>query len=175
MDGRRAYCVVERSDGVRYQISEGIASSAVPHDLVHFVAERETGEDGGFWGAVAEGAVFKSMKHLDGRRPPHAADRSAAAIRARSDRLQRAELMAGLVARVADERITSTAQVRTAASDVLSTLPDARVDELRVMAAADVLRQVAERWARLAPGEELVMEWPDAGGKRRRRNGWTCP
>lgn len=93
-------------------------------------------EDGGFWGAVAAGAVFSSMKHVDGRRPPYTKERSELAIRARSDRLQRAELMADLVEYVAAEGITSADGVAKAAKEVLSTLPDARVDESKVIAAA---------------------------------------
>ena len=159
-DGTRAYCVVERSDKVRYRVYAGVAGPRVPHDLVHLVAERSTGQDRGFWGAVAAGAVFSSMRHLDGRRPPHAAERSAAAIRGHSDGLLRAELMADLVERVAEERITSVDRVRAVAAEVLSTLPDPTVDESRVIAAAESLREVADRWAGLSPGDELVMEWP---------------
>lgn len=161
VDGRRAYSVVERSDGVRYRVNEGVAGPRIPHDLVHFLVERETGEDGGFWGAVAAGAVFDSMDHLDGRRPPHTRERSAAAIRARADRLQRAELMAGLVMRVADQRMSTTGQVRKAAREALSTVPDDTVDEPRVLAAATTLREYARRWAGLSAGEELVVDWPE--------------
>ncbi|GAA4484655.1 hypothetical protein GCM10023191_008090 [Actinoallomurus oryzae] len=165
-DGARSYSIVERSDGVRYRVREGVAGPSLPHDAVHFIVERGTAEDGGFWGAVAAGAVFDSMDHLDGRRPPHAQRRSEQAIRARSDRLQRAELMAGLVQRVADERITSTDQVARAAEEALSTLPDTRVDEAKVIAAAEELREKARFWAALAQGEKLVMEWPE---KKRRK------
>lgn len=77
-DGSRAYSIVDQADGVRYRIHEGIAGADIPHDLVHFIVERETGEDGGFWGAVAAGAVVGSMEHVAGRRPPHARDRSTA-------------------------------------------------------------------------------------------------
>jgi hypothetical protein len=94
------------------------------------------GDHYAFWGAVAAGAVFSSMKHVDGRRPPHTKERSELAIRARSDRLQRAELMADLVEYVAAEGITSADGVAKAAKEVLSTLPDARVDESKVIAAA---------------------------------------
>lgn len=166
-DGARSYSIVERSDGVRYRVHEGVAGPSLPHDAVHLIVERGTGDDGGFWGAVAAGAVFGSMEHLDGRRPPHARRRSDQAIKARSDRLQRAELMAGLVQRVADERITGTGQVARAAEEALSTLPDTRVDEAKVIAAAEELREKARLWAALAPGEKLVMEWPEK--KRRRR------
>jgi hypothetical protein len=165
-DGHPAYCVVERSDGVRYRVREGVCGPQIPHDLVHFIVERETGEDGGFWGAVAAGAVFTSMEHLAGRRPPHAADRSTAAIRARSGRLQRAELMADLVTRVADRGTVTAQDVLGLAREVLSTLPDAEVNAQRVVAAAEVLRRTADHWATLAPGDELVVDWPRT---RRRR------
>src|SRR4051794_41170892 len=75
-DGQRAYSIVERSDGVRYRVHEGISGPETPHALVHLVVEHETAEDGGFWGAVAAGAVFGSMEHIDGRRPPHSAQHS---------------------------------------------------------------------------------------------------
>ena len=67
-DGTRTYSVVERGDGVRYRVYDGTATSRLPHDLGHLIVERETGDHGGFWGAVAAGVVFSSMEHLDGRR-----------------------------------------------------------------------------------------------------------
>ena len=170
-DGQRAYSIVERGDGVYYRLHQGVAGARLPHDLVHLVVERETGEDGGFWGAVAAGAVFGSMEHLSGRRRPHAQDRSAAAIGQRGPQLMRAELMAGLVEYVADHRITAPEQVRTAAREALSTLPDSSVDEPAVIKAGQALREAQERWARLVVGEELLVDWPESrrrGIKRRR-------
>jgi hypothetical protein len=167
-DGQRSFSVVERSDGVRYRVHQGRAGPELPHDVVHFVVEREMEEDGGFWGAIAAGPVFSSMEHLDGRRPPHAKDRSALAKRARSDRLQRAELTANLVERIAAEGITSVDGVARTARETLSTLPDARVDEARVIAAAKVLQDTACRWASLAPGDELDLDWPEKSRRRHR-------
>ena len=57
-DGARSYSVVERSDGVRYRVYDGTATSTLPHDLGHLIVERETGDHGGFWGAIAAGVVF---------------------------------------------------------------------------------------------------------------------
>jgi hypothetical protein len=167
-DGKRSYSVVERSDGVRYRVHLGVAGPRLPHDAAHFVIDREMGEDGGFWGAVAAGAVFSSMEHIDGRRPPHAKERSEKAIRARSDRLQRSELMADLVERIVAEGITSTDGVAEVAEDVLSTLPDTRVDEVKVLAAAKAYQETARHWAALAPGDELVFDWPEKEHRRRR-------
>ena len=178
-DGARSYSVVERSDGVRYRVFDGTATSTLPHDLGHLIVERETDHHGGFWGAVAAGVVFSSMEHLDGRRPPHTAERSTATMRERRDDLRRAELMVWLTGRIAREGVTSPERVRAAAREALSTLPGASVDEHAVLAASRALRDAETCWAALSPGEELVMEWredrPDrsAAGRaaRARREG----
>ena len=165
-DGARSYSIVERSDGVRYRVYDGTAASTLPHDLGHLIVERETGDHGGFWGAVAAGVVFASMEHLDGRRPPHAAERSTATMRERSDDLRRAELMVWLTGRIAREGVASPERVRAAAREALSTFRDASVDEHAVLAASRALREAERRWAALAPGEELVLEWPDRRTRR---------
>lgn len=168
-DGSRSYSVVERPDGVRYRVYDGTATSRLPHDLGHLVVERATGDHGGFWGAVAAGVVFASMEHLDGRRPPHARERSEAAMRERADDLRRGELMVWLTERVAHDGITEPQRVRAMAAEALSSFPDASVDAERVLAAASALRAAAERWAALSPGEELVEQWPE------RRTARTVP
>jgi hypothetical protein len=165
-DGTRTYSVVERGDGVRYRVYDGTATSRLPHDLGHLIVERETGDHGGFWGAVAAGVVFSSMEHLDGRRPPHARERSEAAMRERSDGLRRAELMVWLTERVARDGVTTPHQVRAMAAEALSSFPEAQVDAEQVLAAARALQAAAERWAELSPGEELVVEWPDGRSRR---------
>ena len=167
-DGSRAYSVVERSDGARFRLDGGVAGAQLPHDLAHLIVERETGLDAGFWGAVSAGAVFRSMTHLDGRRPPHARDRSAAVLRERRDGLRRAELVVWLTERVARGGVTSTQRVRAAAREALSTMPGTSVDPERVIAAGRALREAEQRWARLRPGEEIVAEWPEPRSRRPR-------
>lgn len=166
-DGARAYSIIERADGVSYRVYEGVAGSTLPHDLVHLVVERETGDDGGFWGAVAAGAVFDSMEHLAGRRPPHVKQRSAQAVRDRGQRLLRAELMAGLVEHIAHTDTPSPDYVRAAAREALSTLPDSSVDAQQVIRAAGCLRDFEYRWARLSPGETIVVQWRQPRTRRR--------
>ena len=171
-DGARSYSIVERSDGVRYRVYDGTATSPLPHDLGHLIVERETGDHGGFWGAVAAGVVFASMEHLDGRRPPHARERSEAAMRERSDGLRRAELMVWLTGRVAREGVTSPERVRAAARGGAVDVPG-RLGrrERRCSRRAGALQEAEERWAALSPGEELVVEWPERrpAGRRRAR------
>jgi formylmethanofuran:tetrahydromethanopterin formyltransferase len=68
-----AYSVIERDDGVVYRMKEFTrAGNRLPHDLRHFVVERELGIADGIWGGIAAGMVYTSMDHVQGRRPPHA-------------------------------------------------------------------------------------------------------
>src|SRR6185437_15670249 len=99
----RHYALVARDDGVVYRIGGGPATHGIPHDLVHYTVEDSLGLSDGMWGAIAGGVVFRSMTHVSGRRPPHAADRSAELIRAHRPSLQRAELVGGFVERLAEE------------------------------------------------------------------------
>ena len=100
-DHQRAYAVVERDDGVVYQLFGGTASAALPHDIRHLIVERELRISDGIWGTIAAGTVYGSMHHLRGRQPPHAAERSAERKKAQRDRVMRAELLANLVEAVA--------------------------------------------------------------------------
>jgi hypothetical protein len=120
-DHQRGWALVERDDGVCYRMDGGPVTAALPHDLVHFTVERELGMPDGIWGAAAAGVVFNSMSHHSGRRPPHAAQRSAALIRANRDRLQRAELIGGFVERVAAMPAPTTTGVAQLAKTWLAT------------------------------------------------------
>ena len=170
-DGSRSYSVVERSDGVRYRVFGGTATARLPHDLGHLVVERETGDHGGFWGAVAAGVVFSSMEHLDGRRPPHARERSDATMRERADGLRRAELMVWVTERVARDGVTDSRRIRALLAEALSTFPEAPIEVERVLAAAGALREAERRWAALSPGQELVQEWREDRRPAGRRDG----
>ena len=71
-DHERAYALVERDDGAVYRLYGGPAGPRLPHDIMHFVVERELHIPDGIWGGIASGIVFDSMHHVSGRRPPHA-------------------------------------------------------------------------------------------------------
>jgi hypothetical protein len=93
LDERRYASVIARDDGVRFHV-QGVAHMfAIPHDLAHFAIEKALGLRSGFWGSVAGGAVFKTMRYLDGRRRPHAAERSRTLLKANSRRLNEAEVL----------------------------------------------------------------------------------
>jgi hypothetical protein len=154
-DYERSIAVVTRDDGVTYRFAGGPVTGALPHDLVHFAVEDELGIADGIWGAIAGGVVFSSMTHIGGRRPPHAAQRSAALIRAYRESLNRAELIGGVVDRVA----TGVLDLRSL-SEQFATWPAGGLDPGDALRAAGRLRSEAARWAGSPVGAELVYDWP---------------
>jgi hypothetical protein len=167
-----AYSVIERDDGVVYRMKEFTSPGArLPHDLRHLVVERELAIADGLWGAIAAGAVYASMEHLQGRRPPHAAERSAGLKRGRRPPVMRAGLLADLVEAVAMLEAPSDDEIRRLTREMLSVVPvtepgedpsyPTAVPPPAVLArAARALQVEAARWARLRVGEELVYTWP---------------
>ncbi len=155
-----AYAVVERDDGVVYRLLGGRAGTALPHDIRHLVVERELGLTDGFWGVVAAGAVFDSMRHLSGRRPPHAAERSAELKRMYRDRVRRADLLADLAECVAALDDPTPDEIRRLSGTKLAAAPGTLPLPETIAAAARALQVEAARWARLRPGDELRYQWP---------------
>jgi hypothetical protein len=170
-DRSNAYSVIERDDGVVYRMKEFTrAGTELPHDLRHFVVERELGIADGIWGGIAAGMVYASMDHMRGRRPPHSAERSDQLMRAQRQPLRRAELLANLVEAIAMLDDPSAEKIGRLAKAKLSAVPVAEpgVDAATVVAlpstealaaAARALQAEASCWARLKPGEELVYQW----------------
>jgi hypothetical protein len=170
----RAHSVIERDDGVVYRMQEVTsAGPRLPHDLRHLIVERELAVADGLWGCIAAGAVYRSMDHVRGRRPPHAADRSAELTRVRRQPVLRAGLLADLVEAVAMLDGPSDDDIRRLTRAKLSALPvpepgaapadAAAVPPPAVLArAAQALQVEAARWARLRVGQELVYSWPAA-------------
>jgi ribosomal-protein-serine acetyltransferase len=173
----RAYALVDRDDGVRYRLYGGTGGPRLPHDLRQLIVERELGLTDGIWAAIAAGAVFGSMRHVSGRRPPHAEERSRELIRKFRDQGLRAELLADLVESVAGLDSPSATQIRRLASVKLAVLPDVEdvgdvgSDPAAIAAAATAMQVEASRWARLRVGEELTYRWPPDPRRGRGKGG----
>jgi hypothetical protein len=173
-DHQKGYAVVERDDGVVYRMDGfTVMGPDLPHDVRHLIVERELRVSDGIFGAIAAGTVWSSMHHLRGRRPPHAADRSAQLKRAQRTRIMRAELLANLVEAVALLDDPSADEIQRVASQRLSVVPvtEPGADPADVIAmpppealaaAARALQVETARWARLRVGDQLVYEWPRA-------------
>ena len=157
-DRRPVETRVERDDGVVFAMRGAGGGAELPHDLVHAVVETQLGIADGIWGCVADGVVWGSMRHVSGRRPPHGDERSTRLKRERSAAVQRAEAVADLAHRLADGEEVLRSQFCAAA------VPQQRLD-----AVVAALREAGRRWAALAPGETLTVEWTGAPRPRSRR------
>src|SRR5690349_1385296 len=146
-DRRPVETLVERDDGVVFAMRGAGGGADLPHDLVHAVVETELGISDGIWGCVADGVVWGSMRHVSGRRPPHADQRSQQLKRERTAAVQRAEGVADLVGRLAADEPVLDSQVAGAG-----------VPAAALTAAAQALRDTAQRWSALAPGETWTHE-----------------
>src|SRR5687768_4314417 len=99
-DRRPVETLVERDDGVVFRMRGAGGGADLPHDLVHALVEQSLRVTDGIWGCVADGVVWNSMRHVSGRQPPHAAERSARLKKERAARIQAAEHLADLVGRI---------------------------------------------------------------------------
>src|SRR5438045_6801233 len=126
-DHERAWALVERDDGVVYRLYSGTAGPRLPHDIMHLVAERELRISDGIWAGIAAGVVFESMRHVSGRRPPHAAERYRDLLRRFKEQGLRAELLADLVSSVAALETMTQDKIRQLAPDKPAVLPGAEV------------------------------------------------
>jgi hypothetical protein len=98
IDSVGGYAVLmRRDDGLTVRLPGLDRSFRVPHDLAHFVTEREFRLGHGVFGSIAAGAMFSNMAVV-GRRPRYDANvRSRAVIRAHSAELSLAEVLSGVV------------------------------------------------------------------------------
>jgi len=159
-DHERGFAVIERGDGVSYRMWGGSVDRRLPHDVVHFVVEDRLGLADGIWGAIAGGVVYRSMEHLSGRRPPHAAERSAAIKREFGAALRWAEFLGGFVEHVARSGIDRPEAIARLPRQHFGTLEEIAMDPAVVLDAARALRAREAEWAALAVGGQLCLDWP---------------
>ncbi|SHM94506.1 hypothetical protein [Cryptosporangium aurantiacum] len=155
-DHEWGHVLIERDDHVVYRMHAGPITADLPHDLVHYTVEDTLGITDGIWGAIAGGVVFRSMTHVAGRRPPHAAERSIELIRAHRDRLQRAELIGGFVESAAHQPDADRSSLYGLSFATLADPPDVPAVERAVAA----LRSADERWRALPINSDLTLHWP---------------
>jgi hypothetical protein len=159
-DRRPVETRVERDDGVVFTMRGAGGGADLPHDLVHAVVETELQITDGVWGCVADGVVWTSMRHVSGRQPPHAAERSARLERERREAVAQAEGVADLVARTARGAAVLPGEAEAAG-----------VPADRLASAAAALADAERRWRALPPGETWTLEWRRPVGSPRRERG----
>jgi hypothetical protein len=93
LEGGKYETTILRDDGVSYGLKGVAHMFAIPHDLAHFLIEKALHLRHGFFGSIADGAVFKSMTYVSGRRKPKAAERSETLLKKNLAALNDAEAL----------------------------------------------------------------------------------
>jgi hypothetical protein len=165
LDERRYETFITRRDGVTYVVRGIGHMAAIPHDLAHYAVERGLGIHDGFWGSVADGAVFGSLAHVSGRRKPHAAERSAQVLKEHDGRLKETEVLVGLFNQALEEGLgAESPELRRRLGKYTWTAPGNRprtFSDAEVAAACAGWRQMLEAWRRLPVGGVMELEWPE--------------
>ena len=172
LDERRYETEITRSDGVTYRVKGVGHMGAIPHDLAHFAIEQGLGIRGGFWGSVAQGAVFGSLTHVSGRRRPKAAARSEQILRENRGELTETEILVGLFNQALEEGLgPESAELRARLRRFVWTAPGRRPRQFtddEIAAACGGWRRLLHAWQALPIGETMDLAWPEPGQNRRR-------
>jgi hypothetical protein len=161
--------MILREDGVTVRLPGYDRTFRVPHDLAHFVAEREFQLSHGVFGCIAAGAMFKNMSVAGGKLRYDAQARSRAVLRANAAELNLAECLSGVVHDAAEHRqdlISAHRRLRESWG-VLRTgrCPYEPADLRRALG---LLYQLGKRWQALEPGGKLALRWEPPGSRPRR-------
>jgi hypothetical protein len=165
LDERRYETLITRSDGVKYNVKGVGHMAAIPHDLAHFAVERGLGIRQGFWGSVADGAVFGSLTHVSGRRRPKAAERSKQVLRENKHQLTETEILVGLFNQALEEGLGPESPVlRTRLQRYVWTPPGhqpRRFSDEEIAAVCAEWKRMLELWQDLPIGGTLELVWPE--------------
>lgn len=176
LDDRHYETLITRSDGVSYLVRGIGHMSAIPHDLAHFAIERALGIERGFWGSVAEGAVFGSLTHVSGRRRPHATERSEQILKRNRDDLNATEILVGLFNQAMEEGLgPDSPELRRRLQRYVWTPPGReprRFTDREIERACAGWHEMLKLWQNLDIGRSVELEWPGdaratAGSRRR--------
>lgn len=154
--------LVRRDDGVVLQVPAYDRLSSLPHDLAHCIVERELGLKRGFWGCVADGALFPGIVMVSGRKPPHAASRSQAILKEAGQQGTEAEVFVELLLRAMHAGWEQDeAAVRAALAEMWRPRKPSRClpEPKEVRRICEALREVQERWLALETGQSLTLFW----------------
>lgn len=171
IDDRRYETLITRSDGVTFLVKGVGHMAAIPHDLAHFAIEQGLGITKGFWGSVADGAVFGSMAHVTGRRKPRAAERSKEILRANKGDLTATEILVGLFNQALEEgRGPESPILRDRLRRYIWTPPGQQPRQFSDSEVAAVCAgwwRMLDLWQQLPVGDTMELHWPEPAQGRR--------
>src|SRR5437867_7936516 len=153
---------VRRDDGVTLELPSYAPLHRLPHDLAHFVIERALGLTCGFWGSIADGAVFGGMAAVPRRRTARVEGRARQVMRGASSRVTEAEAVVGTVVEIYQRRLDRDwAAARALLGGTWRPARPSRKlpTQSEVRRICQALSNAETRWLNLAIGESVTLLW----------------
>ena len=154
----RTYTVtVERTDRVRLQFHGVGKKFLIPHDLAHLIVESKLNMRQGFWGCVADGALFSGMTVIEGRQKAHARLISQRIIKEARQQLRLAECLV----RVFDEISIAKSNLVEAQKLLAQISPDIRpkLADSTILDICFTLRAFQTNWQLIDLYESVELTW----------------
>lgn len=160
----RSYVASVVRDALTIQVSAFDRPTALPHDIAHYIVERELELKHGFWGCVAAGAIFPGMQVLSGRPAVRAAERSKAVIREMETTQwgTEAEVLVSVLEKIMRAGLEDNyPAARALLNEVWKPSKPSRelptAEEIKRICLA--LRQIEQQWQALAIGQSITVSW----------------
>jgi hypothetical protein len=161
--GERKYETrITRSDGVVFHVLGVGHMFEIPHDLAHYAIEKALGLRYGFWGSVADGAVFPTMTYVSGRKRPKAEETSRAVLKKNAAHLTEAESLVRIFDAAMEKGLSlHELKMRLNQRWAPPELPKREFGEDDISKVRAAWLDVQAQWKHLPIGEELTVIWPD--------------
>jgi hypothetical protein len=162
LDQDKYETVVTRDDGVSYRLKGVAHMFAIPHDLAHFLVEKTLRLHRGFWGNVADGAVFKTMSYIGGRRKPKAAERSESLLKVNAAPLNEAEAVVRIFNDTIEQGHQENSPVlreRLRSRLARPGLEFRRFSDAEISEVYSAYRDMLAKWQELPVGGSMELKW----------------
>jgi hypothetical protein len=160
--------VVMRDDGVSYRLKGVGRKFAIPHDLAHFLVEKTLRLKRGFFGSIADGAVFPSMTYVEGRRKPRAAERSTAALKANAEQLSEAEVLVRIFNDTIEQGHSQSSPVLYGRlKECWACRKPREISQTEIAEVFATFQQLLSEWRDLPVGATLHLVWSSQHGAQR--------
>lgn len=156
----RAYTVtVCRSDRVKLQFQGVGKKFLIPHDLSHLIIESMLGMRYGFWGCVANGALFPGMNIIEGRQKAHAKAKSKQVIKEAHQQLRLAECLVRVFyeSSVAHSDLSSI-KIQKHLSQISSDIKP-KLSNSSILAICSTLKAFESNWQAINVEESIELNW----------------
>jgi len=162
-EGRRYATTVQRADGVGVVCAPYGFVLDLPRDIAQFAIESALVVRNGFWGAVAAGAVLPGMSLASGQNlSAEATRRSEWVLTNTRESVAEAKWLAVAFGEILEKKLETQWPVVLPALQFLTVHRGARIAPLTKIDVARVVtawRDVEQRWAAVAPGGTLELQW----------------